>query len=640
VWVGTECDGLAWADPPYDKWQPMRADAEKSGDAGESPGCDGGTAPGLPSNLTNGLAVLRDGTTVVATDYGLGIRRAGELAWTTWQGLSKQPYENYARGLATDPAGGLWIATRHKGLARLDLKTKDFRTFTAGPPRPKAAKGKSSPPLTVPALPDNYVFSVAVTSGGDVWAGTYGGGLARLKTPLTAAPKSPAAAPPSAVPVAVNPQSAIRNPQSPAPLPEPLGPPTLDELNAMLAALAKVPFVPPEKQPQVVRLNDDWLTKGDCLGRYGRYWSLFCSICAPANYTWGAGPEKVEYRATLGPRHDAGDVLRHWIHWLYTKNPNSLEMPPVFYSSRVMKGYARPEFTRRQAEWDDHGEVYPRSMDGPGLFCTLKVPAGFYYLSLYNFNKDGHAGNMRLRDYRLSIRAHASSQPLSGIAGFEKQPELARARMTDFWNGAYKRFLVHGPTEITMQVNRNHSFNTILAGVFLDLVDEYPVPYFQTPAEWEKACAAREKDQQALQVEWSSGGTGLARFRPGRTESEAAARLFDETERMRLINPAWWSRESRPFYAAALHWTLKGLSDLPPGPDRQRLYTLATTCYYQLGLFEKWDAGQALLGKASARQIEKSLKWDGLHNFAGMGCATVTEFLRNQSPGAPASSGG
>jgi hypothetical protein len=479
---------------------------------------------------------------------------------------------------------------------------------------------------------------VAVAPGGDVWAGTYGGGLARLRGAVPAAPwvlPKPSA---QASAAAVNPQSGrpgdsstIRIPQSPARLPEPLGPPTLAELNAMLAALAKVPFVPPEKQPVVVRLDDDWLTKGDCLGRYGRYWGCWCAILAGNNYIWGAGPEPVDYFARIGPNCDKGDGVRYWVHWLHTMNVNTLEMPPTYCHSRVVKGFMTADFTRRQAEWDDHGEGYPRSKDGPGLFCTLKVPAGLYYLSLYNFNKDGHVGNNRLRDYLLSVRIRKPGRPLSDIANFEKQPELARARMTDFWNGAYKRFLVRGPTEITFQVGRNHSFNTILAGVFLDLVDEYPVPYFQTVAEWQKACTNQEKERQALQAGWSSVSARLTRFRAAGTEVEAAARLFDETERMRLINPAWWSRQSRPFYADALRCMLKFLKDSPPGPDTQRHFARATTCYYQLGLCEKWEAGQVILGNVPARQIEKALRWDGVHNYWGKGCETVVKYLTERA---------
>ena len=122
-----------------------------------------------------------------------------------------------------------------------------------------------------------------------------------------------------------------------------------------------------------MRLDDDWLTKGDCLGRYGRYWGCWCAICSPEDYLWGAGPEKVEYCSRIGPNAEKGDSLRYWVHWLHTMNFNSLEMPPTYCYSRVKKGFMPAAFTRRQAEWDDHGERYPMSKDGPGLYCTLKI---------------------------------------------------------------------------------------------------------------------------------------------------------------------------------------------------------------------------------------------------------------------------
>ena len=642
VWVGTECDGLAWSDPPYNKWTCLRAAAERSGDSGEAPGLAGGTGPGIPSNLSNDLVVLRDGTVVYSTNYGLGMGRGGGLTWTSWQGLSKQPYENYCRGLAEDPSGRLWIATRHKGLARLNGRTGDLKTYRK-PSLPKpnpaqaapAAPNPPSPPQGAPAepaagaagqvraapplsLPDDYVFDVAVTAGGDVWAGTYGGGLARLKG--ASAPAKSAGS--------VNPQSALRNPQSFPSLPQPAAPPTLAELNAMLSDLAKVPFVPPEKQPVVVRLDDDWLTKGDCLGRYGRYWGCWCAICSPQNYEWGAGPEKVEKCAFIGPNCAKDDALRYWVHWLYTTNPNTLEMPPTYLHSRILKGFTTPERYRRQAEWDDHGETYPWSKDGPHLFCTLRIPPGLYTLLLYNFNKDGHGGTNRFRDYRLSIRPHPAGQPLQDAEGFRQWPELARGRMRDFWNGAYKRFLVRGPTEITFQVSRNHSFNTILAGIFLDLVDEYPVPYFCRLEEWQAMKSAEAEEIRTLQVEARTPGARAARFLAGATDSEAAKRAFDELERMRLWNPVWWAAEGVRFYKPLLRWHLAALQEVPAGPVKQELYARATTCYYRLGLYEKWEAGQILVGKTPARSIEKALRWDGVHDFDGKGYQVVTDYLR------------
>ena len=656
MWVGTECDGLAWADPPYNKWTCVRAAAERSGDEGEAPGLNGGTGPGLPSNLSNDLLVLRDGTVVYSTNYGLGMGRGGGLTWTSWQGLLKQPYANYCRGLAEDPSGRLWIATRHLGLARLDGRTGELKSYRKAWP-PKAKPGEP-PPEVPPSLPDDYVFDVAVTGGGDVWAGTYGGGLARLKGAVPAAKSASSLSAVSA------------KPQSFPSLPAPAAPPTLAELNAILSDLAKVPFVPPEKQPAVVRLDDDWLTKGDCLGRYGRYWGCWCAICSPKNYEWGAGPEKVEKCAFIGPNCAKGDSLRYWVDCLYTENPNTLEMPPTYYHSRILKGFNPQNLCRRQAVWDDHGEVYSIALDGPHLYCSLKIPEGLYILSLYNFNMDGHYGNgnTRFRDYRLSvrlyapegkprdtsrftgrpsIRIHTPEEGNSGdIRGFAGQPELARGRMRDFWNGAYKRFLVRGPTEITIHQSRNHSFNTILAGVFLDLMDEHPVPYFCTVEEWQGLKSAEAREVQTLRAEARTGGGRAARFlvrhspqgdggRPGVSEAEAAVRGFDELERMRLWNPFWWATEGAHFYRPLLRWYLKALGEVQPGPVKQELYARAATCYYRLGLYEKWEAGQILLGKTTARQIEKALRWDGIHDFDGKGYQVVTDYLREHPADGP-----
>ena len=608
VWAGTECDGLAWSDPPYKRWSCIRAAAERSGDAGEGPRLFGGTAPGLPSNLTNDLVVLPNETLVVSTNYGLGVGNAGGQTWTAWQGLSKQPYENYMRGLAVDRSGSLWIGTRHKGLARMDLGTGKVKTYQQ------------------PTIPDNYVFAVATTPSGDIWAGTYGGGLARLKgaVPRTSKPGSLAET------ASANPKSEFRNPKSAPPLPAPQGPPTLDELNAMLADLAEVPFVPPERQPAVIRLDDDWLTKGDWLGRYGRYWACICATCAPHDYLWGAGPQRVEYHAMVGPNRRDGDTLRYWIHWQYTSNPNSLELPPVYLHSRIMRNLTAWDVCRRQSEWDDHAETYPMAQDGLGLYCTIRIPAGLYYLSLYNFNKDGHLYNNRFRDYQISVRLHRTGRPLWSIEGFDRRPEVGRGRLRDFGAGVYKRFLVHGPTEITVHLNRNHSFNTILAGAFLDLVEERPVPYFCTLEEWQGLCAEREKERQALAAESRSPAARGRRFEASQSDGDAARRLLEETERMRLTNDAWWARHSRPVYAAVLRWMLDRLRNTQVGPERERLYARAAMCLHHLGMFEKWEAGQTLLGLTTARQIERSLRWDGLHDYGGKGYDTILSQTRIQ----------
>lgn len=171
-------------------------------------------------------------------------------------------------------------------------------------------------------------------------------------------------------------------------------------------------------------------------------------------------------------------------------------------------------------------------------------------------------------------------------------------------------------------------------------MDEFPVPYFHTLDEWKALCARRDQERADLQREGQRPGARAQRFAPAPSGPEAAARLFDELERMRLVNPVWWAKESRPFYAAALGWTLKRLGDASPGPDKQRLYSLATTCYYQLGLYVKWEAGQTLVGKTSAREIEKALKWDGkTFSYQGKGYEIVTVYLNCRASGEVAGDG-
>jgi hypothetical protein len=110
--------------------------------------------------------------------------------------------------------------------------------------------------------------------------------------------------------------------------------------------------------------------------------------------------------------------------------------------------------------------------------------------------------------------------------------------------------------------------------------------------------------------------------------SEAAQRCFDELERTRLWNAAWWATEGGHFYRPLLKWYLAALGEVQPGRVKQELYRRAATCYYRLGLYEKWEAGQVLLGKTTARRIEKALRWDGVHDFEGKGYQVVTDYLR------------
>jgi hypothetical protein len=636
IWVGTEADGLAWADPPYARWMPWQGSAE-TGKQGSRAG-----RPNPPSPLINAIAVRGDGAVAVSTPAGVGFLASPRAtAWTWVFGESGKPGECYTRGLAWDKAGNLWVATRHKGLVRLNCATGEVQTFQRLS-APKGKPGEAAPPPPPPTIPDNYATAVAVTPDGSVWCGTYGKGLARMATapppcgliprPAAVAPAVvvPAAVAPAAVqpaagkaaatgaPVAVTP-AAGKAPAKPGqkavpPLPQPMKPPTPGELASMLQDVRKAAAAPPEQQPAILRFNDDWLTRGDWLGRHGRYWACLCAICSPSDYLWGAGPEPVKYRARIGAEYSGKDSLRYWVHWLYTDNPNSLEMPPTYFHSRVLKGYQTWEMPRRQAEWCDSGHSYPTSAEGPDIYCTLQVPKGLFYLSLYFNNKDGHMGNNRFRDFTLSVRQPPAGKAWADIADFDQWPEGARGRTVDFWHGTYKRFLVRGPGEFVFRVGRNHSFNTCQMGAFLDLVDELPVPYFDD--------AARSARQLG------SGQAG------------AEASLLEELQRVRKANTAWWVLQSRPMYAA-LARALRGRTaeSVAKTPAEKALYARLATCYYELGLYASWEAALSRAGLTPAREIEKAIRWDGVRDFDGKGFEAVTEHLKQHPVATPGAAG-
>ncbi|MGI4791048.1 MAG: two-component regulator propeller domain-containing protein [Janthinobacterium lividum] len=521
--------------------------------------------------------------------------------------VTVNPYalqEDYVTCLAEDGAGHLWVGHRQAGVEVLDPASGESLY-----PGPNAA-----PPVDNVHLADEVV-AVLPDDGGALISG-YGfgpGGLQDLQLW------------PSHQEVGVqeaNMSGAANTPvASVPPLPSAAGTPTLAELNALLRTASTVPPDPQETAPHMTALEDDWATEGDWLGRYGRYWACLCALCSPSDYVWGAGWEPVNYASLQGPGHDPGDSLRYWVQWLYTSDPRVLELPPTYLDSRIKKGLTDGSQPRREAEQDDHGEAYSDDADGLGVYETVTVPSGLYVLSLYNMNKDGHESSNRFRDYRLSVRPHPEGQRLDDLTGFQDTPEWAHGRVTQFWYGVWKRFLVRGPVTLTVEVNRNHSLNAILPAVMLDLVDELPPPYFGTVASWQAGQVQQTRERAHLGAAWRrSGSPGT--FDPAATAPTAAAHLMAALDRARLVNSSWWAVNGRRFYGPLLRWYA---SQLREGRSAPYLPCL-TTCYYQMGLYPQWEECQKRAGLTPARDIEKSLRWDGISD-AGQGYQVVTSYL-------------
>ncbi len=487
--------------------------------------------------------------------------------------------------LAEDEQGRIFVIHRQTGVEAFDAKTGKRLQSGAG-----GAK-------------TNSYANCLLLSGRSAWVGQYGGGLLTPADMTAEADTSPA----SSSPVAA--------------LPVPAPPPTLAELNKMLKVVSAVAPNKNELEPKVVVLQDDWLTQGNWLGRYGRYWACLCAICSPDDYLWGAGWETVSYESQIGPHAAATDSLRYFVTELYTQNPRVLEMPPTYLDSRVKKGLTTPDKNRREAEIDDHGEDYPQAVDGPDIYTTLTVPNGLFTLSLYAYNKDAHGeGGNRFRDYRVSIRPQPNTS-LDDISTFETQPELAHKRIRDFCGGVYERFLVRGPMTLTVKLDRNYSRNAILQSVMLDLVDETPPPYFGTVKYWE---AAQEEKEKQLRQAIPFGK--IAVFHPATTQKEAADNLLILLDKVQTLNSAWWGKNGRRFYAPLLRWYAKAATQ----PGQNNIDKHLASCYYQMGFYQTWEEEQKHLGLTPARDIEKALRWNGISNNT-TGYKAVTEYLAQQN---------
>ena len=620
LFAGTQTDGLLIARPvktigsqttngqiEYSKWRRVVSSAVVT---------DTVTGTGLPSNQINDVLVARDKTVYMATSSGLAWSRDGGATWnykrgSDWVEKARQRFfpapinswpnndgalsEDYVSCLAQDAAGMLWVGHWRRGYEVLDSQAQKVVLDGSNSDKTNDANSRGD---------GAYVKCILPLPNQAPLIGRYGFGL-------TVAPKS----------FDVSTTTKPTTKSSAAPVTQPAfevavypsfqAAPNLKELNALLKQLSLVPIQADLYSPPVVSLDDDWTTHGDWLGRYGRYWANLCAIISPSDYLWGAGQENIRYHSRIGPNADKGDSVRYWVQWLYNDNPNTLELPPIYLDAHLRYKLTTLNSNRRQAEIDDHGEQYPYQKDGPHLFVSLRVPKGQFMLSLYDWNKDGDGGDNRFRDYRVSIRGHNPLKQMNDISDFWTQPELANARIRDFRRGVWKRFVVRGPQELTIQVDKNYGFNTILAGIMLDEMKEQPAPYFRTVRE-DRVLDAKNDRSIALRLK-EPPEIHAKRFAPATTESAAASRLVSELEALRVSNPLWHAQSSRKFYQPLTLWFEKMQQNARDnGADTKVFNAPLGYCYYQMRFFDQWEKCQRKLGLMPARDIEKSLEWDGL----------------------------
>lgn len=410
---------------------------------------------GLPSGLINALHVTKTGRILAGT--------SGGLAWSDDNGAGWQ----YVRGAnVTQKAALAWPPAKPDKpaattLARL-LPEDHVTGFSESPDgavtvffrqKPPAFWSPGRPPAPrqdLPGIKRTGAWFLAEPKRG-VFVG-YGAGVVRNPeaTPSPATPPPPAAA----------------SPDFPPERPRP----TRDDLLAMADLLRRKKS---EGAPQAAWfLGQDWMTRGDAIGRYGRDKGVLCAMVSPGNHRTGRRND-ITFQGDVGPNIKGDESLRAWVHSLETDHPDSL--------------YTQVCGHRREAENDDHGEAYPQDWDGPDVWYAVKVPPGPQRLSLYFYSPNGHLDSERMRDFVVNVRKAADARrPLPKIvrdarpdlpektvrfspAESLKNPVLARARTGSIaGGGVYLQFVVQGPGYYAVQIEKNHSLNTILNGVFVD----------------------------------------------------------------------------------------------------------------------------------------------------------------------------
>jgi len=627
---------------------------------------------GLPSNLLNAIAIAPNGRVVAGTDGGIAFTTSNPDT----SGINNPDIAvGSADGAIHDPAGAAPIAASHwTALHWAFERGQDFPAKVLGlwhPPQHWQAPS----PETIESLPmEDYTTAVAVTGdrlqgtgysdaesvflwighrqrGIDVWqysktgkitkrlqihepqignyvtsllplpggamaVGTYGHDVSIITLPGAASQWSRSLGGPG--PVVSEPYGAA--------------PPTRRQLATLAAQLAETLKTASDKQPAVVALDDDWQTEGSWLGRYGRYWSCLFACCSgPPDLVWSPASITLDHNEQIGPHHRNGDSVRFWVEWLATAKRQVLELPEIYLDSRVLMHLTTWGMDRRESELDDHGEGYPATWQGPGLYASFHIPQGVYTLSLYFLNYNGHYGRLSNRDYSLAMLTKPLPQAAAALpeslSPWANAQATARGRVAAYRSGVWKRFLVRGPLRLVVRVGRNYSLNTMLQAAMLDPLSQHPAPYYYGRRAWLIHERKRAEFRARLAAAWSHGRlahdqpAGLRDSGPG-----TAKQLIQILNVLEHRDPAIWAANERLAYLSVLRWCVAGYGAIP---KRSAISAVAEKCYYHLGLFHCWEAVEKSRGILTSRQIEKGLRWDRWRDsYRGLEFNTIRKYVK------------
>lgn len=453
LYAGTQCDGIAIASPDddYAKWRKVSG----SPIIPQSPAGEG-LASDLINDVERAPAPAGDASAIsVLTPFGVSITPDGNrwffVRGQDWEADTPNPSAN-VMGMPPAPLPAedwitalqcvgkeAWAGYRKAGVELRDMKGTGAVELQANVQAPDSVFIRAI--LALPGQPPLFAAYDEAAGG--------------LLTLDNAPPFAPTISGTSGANAAAQP------PKLPAPVP----PPTLDEAKPLVARLGKLTkHISPG---EAYFLADDWRTEGDWIGRYGSGYVKLCGMAEQGDQDYPLQPG-YEVGIQVGPHHEANAAGPVWYHDNETIDDlRSLYDPTLGH--------------RRDAEDNDFSydtQTYPELYAGPDLWVKVKVPEGAHCLSLYFLNNDAHTGSgNKYRDYDVQVLTGGDDD-----GKVQKDTPLARTRVTDFWGGVYKQFLVCGPASYVVRIGRNRSFVTKLQAVFLDPMTppdvEPPLPGF------------------------------------------------------------------------------------------------------------------------------------------------------------------
>lgn len=435
---------------------------------------------GLPGNACNVLHCTEGGQVLAGTCSGLGYSN-GISSWHYMRGRDYAQkngnlYGAAARRTAVPPKGDARMLSEDFVSAVVPHGKEIFVGYrTAGVDVLDAGTMKVSQRIRK-GLEGSHVSDVLVLGDGSVWAATYGHGLFGLRKGGRS--------------------YQLDKPDRDAEIAFP-GRKGAEDPAVLLKRLEGL-GQNADSGKSIVFKGDDWSTKGDWCGKYGMTHAVLCATNAPMNNSEFKAKTIASRMLTSVPGVPGarGALSTYWIQGLMGLNRKKGDGVRWWVESIKVEGNRNVLFdptdsVRTEAEWDDHGEVYPSFVDGPGIWVAVEVPDGVHEVALYFYNPNGYLRNESRRDYLVEARRHPSASSLQTLfnnwadieigqgtkrgnmlAGLMEKwqafPVEARTRVSRFaGSGVYKRFMTKKGGVYLFHVCRNGSFNTILNGVFV-----------------------------------------------------------------------------------------------------------------------------------------------------------------------------